>query len=58
MDMLHTTEVTAIFVRFFAYFGQNLVAMAMPLDPCNQKFLWIGQPQKPTFSLSVTEMYL
>jgi len=26
--MLHTTEVMAIFVIFFHYFGQNLVAMA------------------------------
>jgi len=44
MDMLHTTEVMAIFVIF----GQNLVAMATrPLDPCNQKcLLWIGRPQK------------
>ena len=33
MDMLHTTEVMAIFVIFFAYFGQNLVAMATPLTP-------------------------
>ena len=31
--MLHTTEVMAIFVRSFAYFGQNLVAMATPLRP-------------------------
>jgi len=38
----------AIFVIFFAYFGQNLVAMATPLDPCNQKcLLWIGRPRKP-----------
>jgi len=28
-----------------AYFGQHLVAMATPLDPCNQKcLLWIGRP--------------
>ena len=33
MDMLHTTEVMAIFVIFFAYFGQNLVAMATSLRP-------------------------
>ena len=26
--MSHTTEVITIFVKFFAYFGQNLVAMA------------------------------
>jgi len=33
MDMLHTTEVMAIFVTFVAYFGQNLVAMATSLRP-------------------------
>jgi len=33
MDMLHTTEVMAIFVIFLAYFGQNLVAMATSLRP-------------------------
>jgi len=32
-DMLHITEVMAIFVRFFAYFGQILVAMATSLRP-------------------------
>ena len=33
---------------FLAYFGQHLVAMATPLDPCNQKcLLWIGRPRKP-----------
>jgi len=31
--MSHRTEVMAIFVRFFAYFGQNLVAMATSLRP-------------------------
>ena len=29
--MSHTTEVMAIFVRLFAYFGQNLVVMATSL---------------------------
>jgi len=33
MDMSHTTEVMAIFVVFFAYFGQNVVAMATSLRP-------------------------
>ena len=33
MDMLHTTEIMAIFVIFLAYFGQNLVAMATSLTP-------------------------
>jgi len=31
--MLHTTEIMVVFVRLFAYFGQNLVAMATPLRP-------------------------
>ena len=33
MDMLHTTEVLTIFVIFFTYSGQNLVAMATSLRP-------------------------
>jgi len=33
MDMLHTTEVMAILGRFFAYFSQNLVAIATSLRP-------------------------
>jgi len=32
MDMLHTTEVMAI-LWYFAYFAQNLVAMATSLRP-------------------------
>ena len=37
-----------LFCDIFAYFGQKLVAMAMSLRPCNQKYLlWIGQPRKP-----------
>jgi len=32
MEMLHTAEVMAIFDIFFAYFCQNLVAMARPLQ--------------------------
>ena len=36
------------FCDFLAYFVQNLVAMACPLDPCNQKcLLRIGRPRKP-----------
>ena len=32
----------------FAYFGQNVVAMATFLRPCNQKYLlWFGRPLKP-----------
>ena len=27
------------FVKFFAYFGQNLVLWQRPLHPCNQKYL-------------------
>jgi len=33
MDMLHTTEVMAIFFEFLAYFGQKLVAIATSLRP-------------------------
>jgi len=36
------------FCDFLAYLGQNLVAMATSLRPCNQKcLLWIGRPRKP-----------
>ena len=46
-DMAHTTEVMAIFVRFFAHFGQQFW-LSCPLDPCNEKYLlWIGRPLKP-----------
>jgi len=69
MDMLHTTEVMAIFVIFWPILAKHLVAMATPLDPCNQKcLLRIGRPRKPpvisnhilaiTFSLSLIEMHL
>ena len=48
MDMLHTTEVMAIFVIFWPILAKHLVAMATPLDPCNQKcLLRIGRPRKP-----------
>ena len=33
VDVLHTTEVMAIFCDFLAYFGQNLVAVATSLRP-------------------------
>jgi len=33
MDMSHTTEVMAISVIFFAYVGQNVIAMATSLRP-------------------------
>jgi len=37
-----------LFLWFLAYFGQNLVAVERPLDPCNQKcLLSIGRPRKP-----------
>jgi len=36
------------FCDYLAYFGQNLVAMATPIRPCNQKcLLQIGWPRKP-----------
>jgi len=40
IDMSHTTEVMAIVVRFFAYFGQNLVAMATSLRPLQSSLDW------------------
>jgi len=33
IDVLHTSEIIAIFVKNFAYFGQNLLAMATSLRP-------------------------
>jgi len=40
--MSHTTEVMAIFVRLFAYFGHSLMPWQRSLDPCDQKYLlWI-----------------
>jgi len=45
MDMLHTTEVMAIFVIFLA---KIWLPWQRPLDPCNQKcLLRIGRPRKP-----------
>jgi len=48
MDMLHTTEVMAIFVIFWPIFDKIWLPWQRPLDPCNQKcLLWSGQPRKP-----------
>jgi len=49
MDMSHTTEVTAIFVRFLLILAIFIwLPWQRPLDPCNQKcLLSIGSPQKP-----------
>jgi len=41
MDMLHKTEVMAIFVIFLPiYFGQNLVAMATSLRPLQSEIFF------------------
>jgi len=40
----HTAEVMAIFVRFFAYFGQNLVAMATSLRPLHSGTSFLNWP--------------
>jgi len=48
MDMLHTTEVMAIFVIFWPILTNIWLLWQCPLDPCNQKcLLWIGRPRKP-----------
>jgi len=47
MDMLHTTEVMAIFVKFWPILAKIWFPWQRPLDPCNQKcLLWIGRPRK------------
>jgi len=44
----HTTDVMAIFVIFFAYFGQYLVAVVTSLWPLRSGMSsLIGRPQKP-----------
>jgi len=49
MDMLHTTEVMAIFVIFCLFWPQIWLAWQCPFIPCNQKCLvWIGRPRIPT----------
>ena len=48
MDMLHTTEVMAIFVIFLHILANIWLLWQRPLDCCNQKcLLWIVQPRKP-----------
>jgi len=48
MDMLHTTEVMAIFVIFLPILTKIWLPWQRPLDRCNQKcLLWIVQPRKP-----------
>jgi len=48
MDMLHTTEVMAIFVIFWPILAKIWLPWQRPLDPCNQKYLlWIGRSRKP-----------
>ena len=48
MDMLHTTEVMAIFVIFWPILAKIWLPWQRPLDPCNQKcLLCIGRPRKP-----------
>jgi len=48
MDMLHTTEVIAIFMILWPILTKIWLPWQRPLDPCNQKcLLWIGQPRKP-----------
>jgi len=48
MDMLHTTELMAIFVIFLTILAKIWLPWQRSLDHCNQKhFLWIVQPRKP-----------
>ena len=47
MDMLHTTEVMAILGRFFAYFSQNLVAIATSLRPLQSEMSLYWPNLKP-----------
>jgi len=47
MDVLHTTEVMAIFVISLPILAKIWFPWQRPLDPCNQKcLLWIGRPRK------------
>jgi len=39
MDISHTTEAMAIFVRFLAYFRQKLVAMSTSFKPLQSEML-------------------
>jgi len=46
--MSHTTEVMAIFVKFWPILAKIWLPRQRPLDPCNQKcLLWIDRPRKP-----------
>jgi len=48
MDMLHTTEVMAIFVIFWPILAKIWLPWQRPLDHSNQKcLLCIGRPRKP-----------
>jgi len=48
MDMLHTTEVMAIFVIFLPILAKLWLPWQRPLDHCNQKcLLRIDRPRKP-----------
>jgi len=48
IDMLHTTEVMAIFVIFLPILAKIWLPWQLPLDTCNPKcLLWIRRPQKP-----------
>jgi len=47
VDMLHTTEVMAIFVIFWPILAKIWLPWQRPLDSCSQKcLLWIVQPRK------------
>jgi len=50
MNMTHTTEVITIFVRFFAYFGQKLVAMATSLRSLQSEMSSLDLPTTKTLS--------
>ena len=48
IDMSYTTEVMAIFVKFWPILAKIWLPWQRPLDPCNQKcLLWIARPRKP-----------
>jgi len=44
MDMLHTTEVMAIFVIFWPILAKMWLPWQRPLVPCNEKCLLYGRP--------------
>jgi len=48
MNVMHTTEVAAIFVIFLPILAKHWLPWQRPLDPCNHKcLLWIDRPRKP-----------